>query len=266
MPKKIIILDSRDGKQQNIVDSFGVVNPDTAKVRYDLSASGVNLDHVKGLGVVSVEMPNTFYNVISRNNSLTFETYATGNPTVALETKTAVLSVGNYNSDELVLELKTQLEAESADTFTVTIDQKTLLLTITNDTASHGVRFVYADSTIGRVLGFLEDEEGVSIVGHRPVDLRGITSVMVKLSGSKNIENPILTLSETNNEGFFHKILVDAPFGGTVFWKASTNIELFPLESQNLNGSITVELMNRNREPVHLNGLDYRIGIMVAYT
>jgi hypothetical protein len=60
-------------------------------------------------------------------------------------------------------------------------------------------------------------------------------------------------------------VQVNADFGSTVFWKASNNIELFPLSSVNLDGTFTLEMVNRNKEPIHLNGMDYRIGILVSY-
>lgn len=260
--KYIILLDTRDGKRLPSKNNFGVVTDNSARVRFDLSKAGINLQSVKGLGIVSVEMPNAFWNITHRNNLLEYEIFDPST-LIVLFGGNIQLDPGFYNSTLLRNEIKTKLEV-NVGTFDVDVDAKTNYLSVTCTTANQAFRFKRNESTVGNVFGWMDDTDGITVTGSRPLDLRGVTSLLIKTSGSKTVPNNILTTSTSNNETFLHVVNVDAPYSGTIFWKATSGVELFPTSGINLEGSFVVELMNRNKEPININNLDYRIGLMVS--
>ena len=92
---------------------------------------------IKGFKVLSYNIPNAWYPVNSRNNTIRFVESGVGTD------KNATLTPGNYTVTQLLAEVKTQLEAsnDSAITYTVTANANTEKVTITPSAGNLTLKF-----------------------------------------------------------------------------------------------------------------------------
>lgn len=82
------------------------------------------VEHVHRIGVRRVILPFSYYVFNSNNNVITFDE---GGGDL-----TATITAGNYTKTELETEIKTRMDAAGGDTYTVSINTNTYLLTISS--------------------------------------------------------------------------------------------------------------------------------------
>ena len=252
MPTIKLILDTRDAIQIQKTNSV------------TWSISDLTRDIRKPVNWIqfhSLEMPNLFYNIISSNNTITWEVYSTDGTTL-LRTDTATIATGHYMNSELITALKAAMDAEHADTYTITESSITNKLTLSND-GGFQLIFKFSVSTIGNVLGFTEDAtKADGITGNRPIDLRGVTSMMIQ-SNLANTNSLRATGAGGSVNTFLADVKVTAPYGSTIFYHNDNMLDVITVNR--LPNTVTMELRNRNNVLLDNNDFNWRIAILVNY-
>jgi len=103
------------------------------------------------------------------------------------------ITPGTYDIATLIVEMKTQMEAVSVDTFTFTYDLNTLILTITSSSPNFQLLFAPiagVSDTLWYEIGFDNVDTALSAaqIGVRPVNLTGPYNIYIKL---QQIRQPI---------------------------------------------------------------------------
>jgi hypothetical protein len=142
---------------------------------------------------------------------------------------TATLTPGSYTATQIAAELKTQLDAAGANTYTVTYDDKTLKLTIT--TSGTSLKFG-STSTALKIIGF---PATTSFAASQ------VSSYPIRLDGSQYLDL-ICSLPANNivsgNVPVYHRIPLNVSFGSVLFYSPNYEVAL-PLKS---DAVITVDL------------------------
>lgn len=248
-----LILDTRDGQTSN---------SDTSEVRWNVGSELVDVNRgVNWVQVASAEIPHTFYNITSRNYTIEFEVWdATG--TIPLRTTTATLAVGDYDSTALLTQVKIAMDTADADTYTITLDALTGVLSILND-AGNQIVFKFDASTAGRVLGWLKDSsKGTTISGERPIDLRGATAVVVHSNiASKN--TVVYSGVGGSSSQTIANIPITADFGSTIYWE--NNNELDVIQTRDVPSSVWMRMRTHRGDSIDLNKFDWKISLLINY-
>lgn len=177
---------------------------------------------------------------------------------------TATIPVGYYGQrlSDFITAVSAALNNADTDVYTVSIDTISGKMTIATDGVNH-FRLEYAESTIGNVLGFtVSPAYGYTITGDRPVDLSGITSIMLQ---SNMI--PTRTLRATGTGGsigtFLADIKISEPFNRTIFYHNTNPLDV--ITTNRLSSSLSMELRNRNSVLLDNNGFHWRISFLINY-
>lgn len=252
MPTIKLILDTRDAVKQQKTNS----------VLWNIS--DMLRDVRKGVNWImyhSVEMPNMFHNIISTNNYFVWEVYTPDGLTL-LRTSGGNLAQGHYNKTEFETAFEALLDANDADTYTVTYSDITNKFTITND-AGNRIKFIFATSTMGRVVGFTEDSaSAVAITGDRPNDLRGVTSVLIQ-SNLANARGIRATGDGGSVNTFLAEVKMDQAYGSTVFYNNTNMLDLITISK--IPDNINMQLRNRNNVLLDIQNFDWKIAVLVSY-
>lgn len=245
---RIILFDSRDGKQ---LDSTNEIEFDNQYVINQINKSKINY-----IAVMSVEIPNTMYNISIRNNMLR---YSWGND-FGNGDETITITPGFYTIDTLLPALRLALEPRFPAVL-VTIDPNNILtINIGGNHLLHTIRILFSQSTMARVLGFIDNSaSGRIISGHRAIDLRGVTSVLVKSNIPTQAICPIGNRDIQNN-WFLHETKIDMPWGSTVFDRPGNPI-IF--KTSKLPNPIRFSMVNRVEETIDLNEFDWKLSLLV---
>lgn len=254
--KKLLILDTRDGTY--------LEGP--AHTQWNISHAIQNLrGKINWVQVMALEIPHTFYNIDSTNNTIVLEVYLPDMVTpAAVPLLTYAVPEGHYTSTEFTAAITAGLSAlPGADAYSSVIDANTGKWTLTND-AGNTIKFVYANNTIGRRIGLTEDSiVAASLTGQRSVDLRGITSLMVKSNISSvhavNYSGPGGSIST-----FLAEAKVNEAYGKTVFW-TNDNTHNVVQVGQSLPDIIELSLVSRKTVLINTRGFDWRISILIDY-
>jgi hypothetical protein len=136
------VIDSRDRNWD--------VNPNPNQYEIQLTRG---LHNIISIELLSAEIPKTDYIINQYNNKLYFE------ETNGTEL-TATITIGDYTIAQLLVELKTQLEAIGGSTYTVVESGR--LITITSDLSGGGgvfhLNFNNTTNSIARKIGFEEQQ------------------------------------------------------------------------------------------------------------
>jgi hypothetical protein len=254
MPRKQLVLDTRDGKQLN----------DTQSVEWNVADALRDVQgRVNWVMVDEVEIPHLFYNINNSNNLFELDVYQNDGITF-IRTDTIQLDEGYYSINEFESALASKLSALGADAYTVVNGTVNNRITVTN-TSGNYLQFVYANNTIGRRIGMIEDiaPTSNSIVGQRPFDLRGITSLMVS---SNIVSADAVNYSGDNGTTvpFLDEVKVSTAFGGTIFKESTSDLHKINVGSS-LPDTIEMALVNRKTQPIDMNKFDWRISLLIDY-
>lgn len=250
-----LIFDTRDGVK---LDGTSIVSWNISDMIKDIRAGSIQYTQL-----YSMEMINTFYNIIETNSTFAFDVYDAGG-TVFQRQTIFTISDGYYTSDQLFTEVLAQMNANDADVYTLTTNPINDKVTISN-TSGRTIQFNFVASTIGRVFGFTKDSAiGASITTDRMPDTRGLTSIMIK-SNLGIGENMIrYTGASGTNDGFSYEVKMTEPYGSTVFWHNNNPLDIQRMS--NLPSVVKVELRNRKTALISNNNFDYKFCLLVAYT
>ena len=129
---------------------------------------------------LSFNMTNNLFNVNDTNNKIYFDEGGTD--------RTATLTNGFYDINDLKTELTTALNNEASGTFTVTVDSNTRKFTFTN-TGNFGFTFQTNTSNTGRKLigmNATDDSQALSHTSDIPIDLNKYKNLFIRICQDDN--------------------------------------------------------------------------------
>jgi hypothetical protein len=204
--EKIMVLNSRD-------KSPGMTNSN-----FTLTFNDSACQQVQKVLVKDIFIPNLFYNVNENNNTLEFV------QNVVLPTNQIVtVPIGQYNVDQFIAELKTQIESKLTAGVVVAITKGATLYNLTftfsgavNPT-NNEVIFYFTQSTMRDLIGLTATNTFSNIIvmgspyNFRPLDFVQVHSQQLgEMHGLDGGANGYIALVETVS-------LADAPFGGIAY-------------------------------------------------
>jgi len=126
-------------------DRNTIVNAESHEYTLKITPARTN---VKFIELVSVELPFTFYPIRDIENIIYFDDSG-GTP------RTAIITPGSYSIKNFLVELKTEMEASgTSDTFTITKNDNTKRLTITNDAGVFELTTSNNTNAIWKIIGY----------------------------------------------------------------------------------------------------------------
>lgn len=152
------------------------------------------------IDLVNITFQNLVYPINSNYNTLVFEEDGSGTDIVS------TLTPGNYTASQLATEIKTQLDADGSNVYTVTYDANTFKYTISTDGTSLRIT---SDSTCLHIIGIADTGMGsfaASKVGDYPIRLDGTQYIdLISNLNSNNISS--------NDHPIFRRIPMSAEVG-----------------------------------------------------
>lgn len=196
--EKILVINSRD-RQSGTTTEFELFFKDSS------------CQQVQKVLIKDVFCPNLFFNITEDNNILAFQQGA--------NTLTTAISTGQYTIDQLIVALKTAIDAVLTGgtivTITKSLTEYTLIFTFTGG-AINAISF-YVLSTISKIIGLNADTPPLSVNQmQEPYNLVGIEYVQVhspqlgETHGLDGGTNGYISLVETIS-------MTNTPFGSTAY-------------------------------------------------
>ena len=198
--------------------------------------------------LLSFSFTNNIFNVNNTNNKIYFTEVSTA--------RTATLTNGNYDMNELKTEIQTAINNVASATFSVSLDTKTNKYTFTNG-SSASFYFTFATNTSNsarKLLGFNANDgtTSTSQTSDIPVDLNTYQNIFVKITEDDNRD--ILGLS------FFTSSLVIngiGSFSDIVRYNNNDNFDQYVRFHKNTK-TLTLKIHDLNNNDIDLNS-DYSI-------
>lgn len=207
----LLFLSTRDGELRETYNTFWSINLP-------------RLNTLQGFEIAlqNIEFPNLVYPINAYNNKLYISEDGGG-------TLTATLTPNAYTGDQMAAELKTQLEAAGAGTYTVTYDKQSKKFTIAVSGAKAAFAFVDGATNAYEAIGF----DSVSL----PTSAASLTSSYpVNLSGSQYVDVVTNFSSHNYSVSTTAHVLVRVPlnenFGSIIFYEPSSDDSLFVTTNQ----------------------------------
>ena len=220
--------------------------------------------YARSIRLVSATIPWTSYVF---NSTATASNSSRVNNHIRFEDSTAVpvdcqITPGTYNINDLMTEMKTQMEAVSPDTFTFSYDLNTLILTISS--SSPNFRLLFADiagtnDTLWYEIGFDKVDTALSAtqVGVRNVFLAGAPNYFISL----NEIHRVLYDTESFTSNFIVPINVNN-YGDIIHYIENSGYNSkYEIEVKNLQ-YLSVELTS-DFGPIYNNNADW--GFVLAF-
>jgi len=253
----LITIRSRDLINANAYGSEGTLNL--------FQAIQCDNDEVLTVQIINAVIPNSWDNLsaLIGNNKLRYA--ETGDTSI----KTLTIPNGNYNIDELMAEVKTQLDNNSTNscTYTLTYSEISNRVTITHNkksTVETTFNFLSTD-TVRRFLGFTQGEFNISSLGNavsdRAVDITDThNSVFIRsdLNNQKVIESSSARPSNII-------ACIPVPLSRNSFFVFDP---MNPLEiqlSQNTISSMNIRVTWQDETVIDLNKADFELVLKVNY-
>ena len=235
--EKIMILNSRDGVGTN--SDFTNTYNDSA------------CQQVLKVLVKDIFIPNLFQNITTLNNTLILFQNVSITPIVI------TVPIGQYNVDQLIVELKTQIDAKLAGGAVVAITKSDTLynLTFTFSGAvvpGNNLIVISIDSTLKDIIGLTQTNSSASIITMgNPYNLRPLDFVQVhskeiaQMHGLDGGANGYISLVETVSLG-------EAPYGG-VAHRQNSDDELALIMYEQPRNLSRVNIVLRDEQGTRLN-------------
>lgn len=218
--------------------------------------------HIKRITLLEAIIPNTFYtfrnDAFVTNNNFDFMD-STG-------VKTAVITPGSYTITSFITELTTQMNAVSADTYTITFNPSTLKLTITSTSADFqilGLTGPNAGNPLDpedpntQPLYYLGYEVGVDTAAAAiqlaplNINIGSPKEIFIKIA---NFQAPIH--STTNKFTAIFQLSLTEPFGEINFWEHLNKHESGVGVDQRSLNQLYMQLVDENGDTL-VSGSDW---------
>jgi hypothetical protein len=217
------------------------------------------------VGLISAEVPYTFYNVNSNNNTMTIQ-QITGALESTTLTANIVLPQQNYDTDEMIDTMKELLLAASPPLsfteFTFDEDSNKFTLKHTGTGADIGTVKITA-STMKNIMGFTESQLNVaaqSITADHCVNLAGTSSVYVNLPniGLSNLD------SRGDLNGVVSKLNVNCNPGEYIFYQ-QTETQYYLISNPKID-FFHLSLTDDDNNLLEMNGGDFSITLSIHFS
>lgn len=214
------------------------------------------------VGLISAEIPYSFYNVNSNNNTMTIQ-QITGSTTLTIN---IVLPQQNYDTDEMIDTMKELFLAASPPLtftgFTFDEDSNKFTLKHTGTGADSGTVKI-TKSTMKNIMGFTESQLNVaaqSITADHCVNLAGTSSVYVNLPniGLSNLD------SRGDLNGVVSKLNVNCNPGEYIFYH-QTETQYYLISNPKID-FFQVSLTDDDNNLLEMNGGDFSITLSIHFS
>ena len=226
-----------DTIQNYVIDSRNRAQGTSSNFRIIFDQPIQKISKVK---LLHCSIPSTHYNVRTDYNTLIFNE---GGPNL-----TATMTDGAYTIADLQAEIKLQMEAVGANTYTVTYDARTMKLTITA-TGNFSIIGTLSDSFLD-VTGYdaIDTTSALSHTANDVVDLHPFKYAQIEI--------PELSLigSSNNNTKFTFIVPIEVNRSDVHFFNAEDNFNQFTLSSQCNINYLSVIVKDQDNNIVDLNG------------
>lgn len=201
--------------------------------------------------ILSAQFPYSFYNINIYNNILRLN-YNSINYTITL-------TRGNYNANNLITEILTQLNNQGINTFTINISSITGCLTFTNSTYN----FTFLNtSTIFKILGFDPSINYTSssfiLNAPYPCNLLGTLNLRI-ISDELQINN--LDSSVKGSWNVLQSIPIEAGNFGLILYDNISKSEMI-LNNKILNG-FDIKIIDDDQNLINFNNINWNIQILI---
>jgi hypothetical protein len=239
----ILLLDSRDRINPLVTES------NNCTLRIDPAVGGFNK-----VELLSFNVPNIQFNVDSTNNLIYFDD---GAPL------TATLTPGAYNYISLPVEVKAQLEAVSANTFTVTYDENTFKLNIGISAGIFSLTF-----------GTNTTNSAALILGFRAVDTvaassqTSYNSINLSLPPYFYVHSPELGIHvRSTKSGDFGTFIINTSgnSGDITQFNMFSNYQLLEAFQHSSLSTVNVTLKNRGGTLLDVRGTEWSMILKLHY-
>lgn len=203
----------------------------------------ISMDAIK---VVSVTMPNTFYNITTTNNKLI--------STEGVDREEVSITPGLYNINSLLTALAAALTANATltGTYTAAVDPTTQLITLTSTVA-----FVIDTTTLAAQLGFTSTptSSATSHVADELYDISSVRQVFLQVTG--------IPVTSIFNSGFRNILctvpLVNAEFGQIIHQTYDSDANMITFTDTQFVDTLGFSLVDETGAPVDNNGVEWNI-------
>jgi hypothetical protein len=197
------------------------------------------------LSILAAQIPSSFYNIDSTNNTFIYEY-------IGLGSQIFIIEEGNYNIKSLVRVLKTT-------GFDISYSPITSRLHF-----SHTLDFIiYSESRCLDILGFNDDVDIISInselMTDRAVNLFPIKSINIT---SDNFITNNLSSNDLNDATHLLSISNDVPHGSIIFFENKLNIRSLINNVSHLT-NLSLSLKDQNGEFLDLNAFHWSIVLLL---
>lgn len=231
------------------LDTKGATNGSISYPSWD--SGNPMLDGADRVSVVSVEFPNTMYNITSSNNGLRIV-----NSTDA-KTYNVTISPSFYDTTTIATAIVAALNAaDGAVVWAMTYSGTSAKFTISNSSTKN-IQLIYASSSIAPAIGFTSDSGvSTSITGDTLSALESMPFIYFRSNLTTCcIVNGVATTT-------LFAMQLTNPFGSTCFYRASALEPVLPLSVSTI-GNIQFEVLDRNGVRVDTNGKHWKITLAV---
>lgn len=206
----------------------------------------ISIEYADYLQLLNVRIPNTFYNVNSYNNQITF----IDNLSV---THTITIPNGSYNINNLLTAIQTALNAASALVFTLTYNSTTFKLTIST-TDNFQLLFGSGLNQLNYLLGFSS------------IDLNGANSYTSDLCVSLSFNYIVIKIDEIGRTAYYSTnkrdektfiIPINEPSGSYVEYDHKQYFYQCADTRGKVLSQLNISLFSPGGNPLNLNGSDW---------
>ncbi len=209
------------------------------------------LDRATKVAVVSVEFPNSMYNITSANNTLRIV-----NDTDA-KTYNIVIAAGFYDSTTMATAVTAALTtADGAVAWACSKSATTAKFTISN-TSAKAIHLVYANSLIGPALGFTADSaSATSITGDSMMALESTPFIYIR----SNLTGCCIVNGTATN--VLAAMQVTSQFGFMSFFRTAELTPVMPLVVNQIT-QVNMYITDRAGTIIDTNGKHWKITLAV---
>jgi hypothetical protein len=226
------------------------------------STMGRGINRTSGFRIVNVQIPRSYYNITSRNN-----TFSLSDATITPVFNVVTVPAGNYTAPMLASTLQNLMNAAGGDNhFVVTYSSVTQKITITNGTANFSITWSISPLTpmtnLASVLGFVA---GIANVG----SATGTNVMNININWTVTIKSVALTngMKRYPVDGaamapdIMCRVPVNCAIGEVISWEP----EGYWLRNLSLEcvTEIDLSIQDDSGTPLDLNGLSWRITLEV---
>ncbi len=243
----IIEIDSSD-RTKGVINDFEII------LKHPVY---LNRDRQYFVRIENIRLPTSFYNIDSNYNTLKITEDPSGSP----GSFDVTIDEGNYTINELLVELKTELDSKTtkSNTYTLSIDDITGKMTISADVTEF--KIIGANSLLNQPLGFVANTDYTSTS-------KSLTSINhISMSTKRYIKiNSDITSNNHYSRDFIEPIGVVVPITesrSTIQYYGNENGYKVKMENKHSIKHISFNVRDGNNNKINFNGIDWNAELVI---